>query len=679
MPIKKVSCNKLQITSLRSDHYLESFFPDLDRRRAKTLAMRKLLTGRSNGSLVSKAASEHLFFGLHRQKDGSWIFREWAPNASRIFLVGDFSNFEEKSAFELQKLSSPHGCWEISLAPEQLRSGMHYCLHIYFADGTMGVRLPAYAKYVVQDNATNIFTAQIYAPEKPYKFRHKSPARPAAELIYEAHVGMAQSEGKVGTFNEFTANVLPRIAAAGYTTIQLMAIMSHPYYGSFGYHVANFFSISSRFGTPDDLKRLVDEAHKLGLRVIMDVVHSHAVKNEVEGLARFDGTREQYFHSGSRGEHSAWDSLCFNYGKTEVVKFLLSNLRFYLEEYHLDGFRFDGVTSMLYMHHGLNMVFTGYNDYFNLSVDEDAYAYLALANELVHEVRPDALTVAEEVSGMPGIAADIAEGGAGFDMRMAMNVTDIWFKLFDIADENWDMHTLYHELLNRRSDERCISYVECHDQAIVGGQSAIFRLAGSDIYHKMRRFDSSYAVNRAVDLHKLTRLITAATACSGYLNFMGNEFGHPEWIDFPREGNNWSYHYARRQWQLADDPELFYSALNTFDKAMIHLLKDFDIWQYTVRKLKLDNSDKIIAFERGNLWFFFNFHFQNSYTDYGIEAMPGKYRLLLTSDEERFGGHNRLASDQEYFTMRELDGNILKHELKLYLPCRSALVLSKLD
>ena len=679
MNAEKKCCNKLVISTLHSDQYLAPFFGDLDRRKAKITAMRKLLTGTPRGSLTQKAACEHEYFGLHRQKNGSWIFREWAPAAQKIFLVGDFSGFTEDSRFELIRQTTPHGCWSIELEQDVIRHGMHYCLHIYFADGTMGVRLPAYARYVVQDSTTNIFTTQVYEPENPYKIQYKSPARPTAELIYEAHIGMAQSEGKVGSFNEFTENILPRIAQSGYTTIQLMAIMSHPYYGSFGYHVANFFSISSRFGTPDDFKRLVDQAHALGLRVIMDVVHSHAVKNEVEGLARFDGTREQYFHPGSRGEHAAWDSLCFNYGKVEVVKFLLSNLRFYLEEYHLDGFRFDGVTSMLYMHHGLNMLFTGYADYFNLSVDEDAYAYLALANILIHEIRPDALTVAEDVSGMPGIAASVDEGGAGFDMRMAMNVSDIWFKYFDIPDENWNIENLYYELLNRRQDERCISYVECHDQAIVGGQTAIFRLAGSDIYHKMRRFDTSHTVKRAVDLHKLARLLTISTACSGYLNFMGNEFGHPEWIDFPREGNHWSYHYARRQWALADDPELFYSALNEFDRAMIAMLKEFDIWQYTIRKLKLDNSDKIIAFERGNLWLFFNIHPTNSYSGYGIEVMPGKYRLLLNSDEERFGGDNRLLPNQEYFTVAEKDNNALKHELKLYLPCRTVLVLTKLD
>jgi len=679
MPRRITSQYPLQISKLQDDAFLAPYAGVLERRKMNLVAARYKLTGSVNGSLAEKAAQNHKFFGLHRQADNSWVFREWAPAAKKIVLVGDFSGFEERDGFVLSHLHTPDGCWELQLPPGVIRHGMHYCLHIYFADGTMGVRLPAYADYVVQDPDSNIFSAMVWDPPEKYQFKNPRPPRQDHVLIYECHAGMAQEECKIGTFNEFTGKILPRIAKGNYNTIQLMAVMSHPYYGSFGYHVANFFSISGRFGTPDDFKHLVDTAHAYGLRVIMDVVHSHAVRNEVEGLARFDGTREQYFHAGSRGEHSAWDSLCFDYGKTEVQKFLLSNLNFYLEEYNLDGFRFDGVTSMLYKHHGLNRVFSGYSDYFSDEVDEDAYTYLALANTLIHEVVPEAVTVAEDVSGMPGIAAPLEQGGAGFDLRMAMGVTDLWFKLFDLPDEKWDIAALFYELINRRRDERCISYVECHDQAIVGGQSAIFRLAQSDIYHKMRWFDTTPTVERAVALHKMTRLATAATGCSGYLNFMGNEFGHPEWIDFPREGNNWSCHYARRQWSLADDPELYYHALGEFDRAMLELLTEFGVYSSAVRKLKLDNHDKIMAFERGNLWFFFNFNSSKSFTDYGVEVMPGKYQLLLDSDESRFGGHARLAADQCYFTMPERCGNLLKHELKLYLPCRTVLVLSKLD
>ncbi|MBE6366370.1 MAG: 1,4-alpha-glucan-branching enzyme [Lentisphaerae bacterium] len=668
----------LPVKRLRDDAFLTPFFPAVEARHQHYLSARQRLTGRRNRQLT-QVIDQHNFYGLHRLKDRSWIFREWAPAARRIFLVGDFSNFQEMECFELKRLQTPAGSWSLQLPGNVLQHGMHYQLHIYMADGSVGVRLPSYARYVVQDPQTLLFTAQVYEPLEPYIFQHQPPPCPAAPVIYEAHIGMAQCEEKVGTFAEFTENVLPRIARNHYNTIQLMAIMSHPYYGSFGYHVANFFSISSRFGTPDDFKRLVDRAHELGLRVIMDVVHSHAVRNENEGLAKFDGTREQYFHSGSRGEHAAWDSLCFDYGKVEVQKFLLSNLRFYLEEYQLDGFRFDGVTSMLYTHHGLNRVFSSYSDYFSDAVDNDACTYLTLANELIHEVRPDAVTIAEDVSGMPGLAAPTADGGMGFDLRMAMGVSDLWFKLFDLRDEDWNMDQLFYELLNRRLDERCISYVECHDQAIVGGQTAFFRLAGSDIYTKMRLTDTNFNIVRAVELHKLARLITAATSCSGYLNFMGNEFGHPEWIDFPREGNNWSCHYARRQWFLADDPELFYSKLGNFDQAMLQLLLQFDVWTSAVRKLRVDNQDKIIAFERGNLWFFFNFNSHRSFTDYGIEVMPGKYQLLLDSDETRFGGSARLQKDQTYLTIPELDNNLLKHEIKLYLPCRTALILQKLD
>ena len=664
-----------RLRPLSSDEYLTPYRGTLERRLMNRVLAARRLAG--DAATPAEAARNHEYFGLHREPSGM-VFREWAPHATRIVLVGDFSNWREFAEYELERLPGTAGVWEKHFAPGKIVHGMHYCLHVYWPDGR-GKRLPAYARYVTQDPVTNLFSATVYDPEEPYRFRHPIPARPGAALIYETHVGMAQEAEKVGSFDEFTDVILPRIQKAGYNTIQLMAIMSHPYYGSFGYHVANFFSISARFGTPDQFKRLVDTAHGMGLRVIMDLIHSHAVRNEVEGLGRFDGTREQYFYPGERGEHRAWDSLCFNYEKPEVLKFLLSNCRFWLDEYHVDGFRFDGVTSMLYRHHGLNHVFNGYGDYFSSAVDEAACTYLGLANQVIHEVRPDAVTVAEDVSGMPGLAADLGAGGAGFDYRLAMGVTDYWFKLFDRRDEDWSMAGLFYELNNRRRDERTVSYVECHDQAIVGGQTAIFRLAGRDIYDKMRLCDTNGTVRRAVALHKMARLVTAATGSFGYLNFMGNEFGHPEWIDFPREGNQWSMKYARRQWHLADDPGLFYHALGEFDREFLSLLRRMAVWDFEVRKLKIDDRDKILAFERGNLWFFFNFHPVNSYTDYAVEVMPGRYRLELDSDSAGFGGENRVAPGQNYFTMPETVNRQLRHQVRLYLPTRTALVLKKED
>jgi 1,4-alpha-glucan branching enzyme len=655
-----------------SDPWLKPYADVVERRgRDITLMEQRLTKGEKS---LAEFASGHEYYGMHFV-GGRWIFREWAPNADRIFLIGDFSHWLEMPQFQMRRLNA-HGDWEISLPESAFSHGMHYRLKVHWNGGS-GERIPAYARYVVQDPETLIFSAQIWEPEQHYSFKNPIPVRPDELLVYEAHVGMAQEHEGVGSFKDFKDNVLPELAKSGYNTVQLMAIMSHPYYGSFGYHVSNFFSISSRFGTPDEFKELVDEIHSYGMRIIIDLVHSHAVKNEVEGVARFDGTVYQYFHEGGRGEHYMWDSLCFNYAKPEVLHFLLSNCRFWLDEYHVDGFRFDGVTSMLYLHHGLGYAFTTYDDYFNQQVDEEAYIYLALANKVIHAVRPDAVTVAEDVSGMPGLAAPVKECGCGFDYRLAMGVTDCWFKLFDQPDEDWSMCGLWHELTNRRKDEKTISYVECHDQAIVGGQTAIFRMVERSMYDSMRIDSQNLVVERGIALHKMVRLATVAAAANGYLNFMGNEFGHPEWVDFPREGNQWSYKYARRQWSLAKVPELRYRFLLAWDRAMMALINEMHIFDCLPQKLLVHDGDKIISFERGGLFFFFNFHPSKSFSDYKIEVLPGEYELVLDSDAQEFGGHCRLEQGQHYFTQQEPFGKSSRNMVSLYLPSRSALVLKR--
>ncbi len=662
------------VKPLYGDTMLGRYRDDLNRRSAMMLAMERRLTG--DKISLADFASGHEYYGLHFHED-KWVFREWAPNASAIYLIGDFSDWKCRSAHRLSRIAGS-GVWEIILPADKLSHGMLYALKMVWEDGE-GIRLPAYSRRVVQDENTKLFSAQVWQPDAPYIFRHAIPVTREPILIYEAHIGMAREDESVGTYVEFERDMLPRIAAAGYNTVQLMAVMEHPYYGSFGYHVSNYFAASSRFGTPEELKSLVDTAHKLGLRVVMDLVHSHAVKNEREGLGLFDGTRYQYFHEGSRGIHGGWDSLLFDYSKPEVLHFLLSNCRFWLDEYHLDGFRFDGVTSMLYLHHGMSYAFINYEDYFNDQVDLDSLVYLALANKVIHEVRTDAITIAEDVSGMPGLAAPAnTAGGVGFDYRLAMGVTDYWFKLFDLPDENWQMGGLWHELTNRRKDERTISYLECHDQAIVGGQSAIFRLIGSGMYDSMHAGSLSLEVDRGVAIHKMARLATIAAAANGYLNFMGNEFGHPEWIDFPREGNNWSYHYARRQWSLAANDSLRYQYLYRFDRQMLKLIKDGEVFDTLPQLLKADETALILAFERNGLIFIFNFHPTLSPTDYCLEVLPGEYRLILDSDAAEFGGFGRVQPDQHYFTIPEQVDAAVCHRLHLYLPARTAIVLQEI-
>jgi 1,4-alpha-glucan branching enzyme len=658
---------------VRRDPLLKPYEEIIRRRLAKIDTTEKRLTG-GRKSLADFACG-HEYFGMHL-RGHQWVVREWAPNATHIFLIGDFSGWKEKTAFELKRQQKKGG-WELRLPKKALRHGDLYRLKVYWKGGG-GDRIPAWTRRVVQDPGTLIFNAQVWRPDPSFIWQHRHFRRKSeAPFIYEVHPGMALNEEKVGTWAEFTQKILPRIASAGYNTLQLMAIQEHPYYASFGYQVSSFFAASSRFGTPNDLKTLVESAHGMGIAVIMDLVHSHAVANEVEGLSRFDGSLHQYFHDLPRGRHHAWDSRCFDYGKPQVLHFLLSNCRFWLDEYGVDGFRFDGVTSMLYLDHGLERRFLSYADYFNENVDEDALIYLTLANRLIHSLRPDAVTIAEDVSGMPGLAAPEKQGGFGFDYRFAMGVPDHWIKLIkDIPDEQWPMGHLWHELTNRRKEEKTISYAESHDQALVGDQSLIFRLIGEDMYWHMRVEDEHLRVDRGLALHKMIRLITLATAGSGYLNFMGNEFGHPEWIDFPREGNNWSFRYARRQWNLVDDPNLKYQFLSRFDRDMIVMAKTGKLFRASGPNLLHEHNDKkIIAFERSGLVFAFNFHPTASFTNYRFEAPPGKYHAILDSDSLQYGGHGRLRSQQEHFTLFEKKSG--RNLLSLYLPARTALVLRR--
>ncbi len=650
----------------KTDPYLEPFKEAIEARHERILAARKKITG--DGSL-SEGINNHLYYGLHKEPDGSWVIREWAPNASRLYLEGDFNNWKRTSAYEFKAVGA--GNWELRMDGMFLNHGDLYKLYVEWPGGG-GERIPAYCTRLVQDPKTKVFCAQVWEPAEPYSWKNDRTFRRPHPLIYECHIGMSSEEPKVASFSEFRKNVLPRVKKLGYDTIQIMALQEHPYYGSFGYQVSNFFALSSRFGTPEEFKELVDTAHGMGIAVVMDIVHSHSVDNVAEGLSLFDGRDDLYFYQGPQGHHPAWGSRCFDYGKDEVIRFLLSNCKYWLEEYHLDGFRFDGVTSMIYWDHGLGKDFGDYALYFDQGVDENAVTYLALANMLTREVKPGAITIAEDVSGMAGLAAPFEAGGVGFDFRMAMGIADHWIKwIKEKSDEQWSPGEMWYELTNKRADEKTVSYAECHDQALVGDKTIIFRLMDKEMYFSMNMESQNPVVDRGIALHKLIRLATLGTAGNGYLNFMGNEFGHPEWIDFPREGNNWSFDHARRLWSLADNGFLRYPRLQAFDRAMIHLVKRYGVLSEKPVLLRADEEKKILIFGRKNLIFALNFNPVGSYADYGFPAPPGKYVKVLDSDAEEFNGFSRLEGDGNHFTV---DGT-----LSLYLPSRCALVLKKED
>lgn len=603
---------------------------------------------------------------------GEWVYREWAPGARELYLIGDFNNWD-RTATPMQR--NREGVWKVKLPADALHHGSRVKVHVVGADLEHHDRMPAWIRYTQQDEKTFDYCGVIWEPEQPYKWKHTrwTPTRVKTPFIYECHIGMAGEEERIHTYREFADNVLPRIAELGYNTVQIMAVQEHPYYGSFGYHVSSFFAPCNRFGTPDDLKHLIDTAHGLGIAVLLDVVHSHAVKNVAEGLNNFDGSGGQYFNAGERdSRHPDWDSCLFDYGRDEVIEFLLSNLRWWLQEFKFDGFRFDGVTSMLYYHHG-HEPFTDLGCYFNTKVNTDAVTYLQLAASLVQQVLPGAFAIAEDMSGMPGLCRPVDEGGFGFTHRLAMGLPDYWIKLLkEKKDEEWSVGDMWYTLTNRRYGEANIAYAESHDQALVGDKTIAFRLMDAEMYTHMSCNTPSMVIDRGMALHKMIRLATLAAGGEGWLNFMGNEFGHPEWIDFPREGNGNSYKYCRRQWSLVDNELLRYRFLNEFDKAMLELAQDANLLSAPpAQPLNMDEKNQVMAFERGGRVFVFNWSGERAIPDYLLPApSAGEWRVALDSDDASFGGFGRQDHNVNHFT----DKN---QRLSLYLLPRTVMVLER--
>ncbi len=654
---------------LRYDPYLAPY-ADAINARYDDYEVKKASLLQKGESLRDFALAHH-YFGFH-VTDGAFVYREWAPGADRLFLTGDFANWE-LCRYEAKPLGN--GVFELTLVGENMPKIGQYVQTIVEKNGALLRRVSPYATRVVQDDTTYLWCAQLEDTFGNYTWKCPTVQKPDTPFIYECNIGMASEEGKVASYDEFRETVLPRVIALGYNTLQIMAVMEHPYYASFGYQVANFYAPSSRFGDSASLKRLIDAAHEAGIAVLLDVVHSHAVKNVGEGLNFFDGTDTQFFHAGTRGNHPAWDTKLFDYGKNEVLHFLLSNLAYWQEVFHFDGFRFDGVTSMLYHDHALGAAFTDYSMDFSGNTDKDAVTYLMLASELVHTIDPDAILIAEDMSGMPGMCLPIKEGGIGFDYRLAMGVPDLFIKLIkDFSDEDWDMGMLWYELTSHRYKEKRIGYCESHDQALVGDKTILFRLADAAMYTDMNKASDSPVIARSVALHKMIRLLTASLAGEGYLTFMGNEFGHPEWIDFPREGNGWSYHYCRRQWSLADNDLLRYGELQAFDRDMLAFLKRYRVLSKEKTETWCHNGDKVLIYTDGDLVFCFNFHPEKSFEGYPIPVKAeGKYQAVFSSDDLAFGGGDRVDYKYVYQSRKIFCGE----GFFAYLPSRTVTVFRR--
>jgi len=635
----------------------------------------------AEGSL-DKFSKSYLEYGINVTDKGIH-YREWAPNAKEAHFIGEFNNWDITS----HKMNRDEfGTFDIFLPRNAdgslpIKHNTKVKIALTLEDGTVLYRIPAWIRRVTQDlSVSPTYEGVFWYPEEKYHFKNQKPPKPESLRIYEAHVGISSWEGKVNTFKNFTRDVLPRIKDLGYNVIQLMAIMEHPYYASFGYQVTSFFCASSRYGPPEDLMELIDTAHGMGITVLLDVVHSHACNNVEDGINNFDGTDHQYFHAGGRGHHDLWNSRLFNYGNYETLRFLLSNLRYWLDEFQFDGFRFDGVTSMMYYHHGMGYGFSGnYDEYFGSNTDLEAVVYLMLANKMVHSLYPNAITIAEDVSGMPTLCRPVEEGGVGFDYRLAMAIPDMWIKILkEQKDDDWSMGDICWTLTNRRYKEKTIAYAESHDQALVGDKTLAFWLMDKEMYEFMSELSPrTPIIDRGLALHKMIRLLTHALGGEGYLNFIGNEFGHPEWLDFPRAGNGNSFHYARRQFNLVDDDLLRYKFLNNFDRAMQTLESKYGWLHSPQAYISLKHEgDKVIVFERGNLLFIFNFHPTKSYSDYRVgTSWNTPHHIVLNSDRVEYGGHDCIVESVTHYPT-DLPWNNRANFLQVYIPSRTCIVLS---
>ncbi|KAI9344672.1 glycoside hydrolase family 13 protein [Obelidium mucronatum] len=652
-----------QLQVVRDDPYLKPFEGALEHRQDLFNKWLKTIEASEGGIDRFTRGFETLGFTV---KGDSITYREWAPNAQEASLIGDFNNWD-RTSHPMKK--NAFGVFEIT-TKTAIPHKSKVKISMILPDGRRIERIPAWIQYATQDlSKSAAYDGVFWNPPTSgrYTFKHPQPAKPTTLRIYESHVGISSPEGRVASYTEFREKVLPRISHLGYNTIQLMAVMEHPYYASFGYQVTNFFAPSSRCGTPEELKALIDEAHRLGITVLLDVVHSHVSKNVLDGLNEFDGTDHCYFHEGGRGRHDLWDSRLFNYGHHEVLRFLLSNLR-----YWLSGVQVRWIP-MLYTHHGMGTGFSGgYNEYFGPQVDLESVVYMMLANYIMHKLHPHIVTIAEDVSGMPTLCRPVNEGGVGFDYRLAMAVPDMWIKLLkEKSDDQWDMGNIVHTLVNRRWKEPAIAYAESHDQALVGDKTLAFWLMDKEMYEYMSDLSPmTPIIDRGLALHKMIRLITFGLGGEGYLNFMGNEFGHPEWLDFPREGNGSSFTTLVVQYNLPDDKLLRYKYLNEFDRAMQHLDEKYQI---------LNAEDQFVSrlcLKRGNLLWIFNFNPTESFVDYRVGTnWAGSYKVALNTDDKQFCGHGRVDPSGKYFST-PFGWNGRENYIQVYLPSRSALVLS---
>jgi 1,4-alpha-glucan branching enzyme len=605
--------------------------------------------------------------GAHRIRVGSTTgvhFAVWAPNATRVSVIGDFNGWDGR--VHPMRLLTPSGIWEL-FVPD-LPDGEKYKFEIRTREGHLleksdpfGVafEIPPQTASVVRDISRYTWGDAAWMESRASN--REWLERPMS--VYEVHLGSWARVPEEGErylrYSELVEKLVPYVQEMGFTHVEFLPVMEHPFSGSWGYQVLGFFAPTSRYGSPEEFKALVDAFHRAGIGVILDWVPGHFPKDE-HGLARFDGTALFEHADPRQGEHQDWGTLIFNYGRNEVRNFLLSNALFWLEEYHVDGLRVDAVASMLYLDYSRtegNWIPNRYGGRENL----EAIEFLQRLNTLTHGQYPGTITAAEESTAFPGVSRPVHLGGLGFTYKWNMGwMHDMLAYLEqDAVYRRWSHELVTFSMLYAHSENFILPL--SHDEVVHGKRALLDKMPG-DAWQK-------YATLR-------TLLGFMYGHPGKKLLFMGGEFG--QW----REWN----HDRSLDWHLLEDPA--HKALQDYVRTLnAHLrtqpaLYELDVDPAGFRWIDChDHENSVVSFVRTArqsddfvVWVFNFTPVPRGDYRLGMPA-PGYYAELLNSDSALFGGGN--LGNSGGVTTDPVAAHGFSQSVRLMVPPLACLMLKK--
>ena len=577
----------------------------------------------------SEGRSTHAWrcFGAHPAKDENgtegYLFRVWAPNAPLVSIIGDFNNWDA-NATPMNKLEG--GIWEAFVPGLERYDAYQYAVHK--ADGSFVGKADPYAFHAatrpnVSSKIYGLDTGYQWGDQNWMEYRSKQVPYTSPMNIYECHLGSWRrtGEGEFLSYRDTASYLVPYVKEMGFTHVELLPVTEHPLDASWGYQCTGYFAATSRFGTPDDLKYLIDQLHQAGIGVIMDWVPAHFPRDAF-GLYNFDGTPTYEYADPRKGEHADWGTNVFDYGRNEVRSFLFSSAMFWLEEYHMDGLRVDAVSSMLYLDYGrqdgawMPNVNGGHE---NL----EAIEFLQKLNTAIFSRHPDVLMIAEESTAWPKVTYPVSDGGLGFNFKWNMG----WMN--DIC------HYIKMDPYFRQFNHRDITFSLMY----AFSENYILPLSHDEVVHMKGSFFGKMPGDNPMKFAGVRAFYTYMMTHPGKkLTFMGAELG--QW-------NEWHFEYSLDWHLLQYEPhrqtQTFFKAMNALYLEQPALWEQDNSWQGFQWLCADDNNANTVAFLRWDkagkpLIVVCNFSPEHR-KGYRVGApFGGTWAPILNTDSAEFGG-----------------------------------------